>query len=106
LRLNSPRWRDGAAQPTKVVIGGSWQPVNELLIAVDLSREQDNEDAAFGVELRLVPQVGVRLGVGTAPLRLAGGLGASAGPVGLEYAYQFHPVLKETHLFGLQAAWR
>jgi len=77
-----------------------------VLMALDVGREGSDEDAAFGVEFRLVPQLGVRMGVGVAPLRLSGGVGATAGPVGVEYAYQFHPMLKETHVLGLRAAWR
>ena len=106
LRLNSPRWRDGEDLPPRFTIAGSWRPVDELLLALDLSRERSDEDAVFGAEFRLVPQFGLRLGVGAAPLRYAAGIGADVGPIGFEYAYQFHPVLKETHVFGLRAAWR
>jgi hypothetical protein len=106
LRLNSPRWRDGAVLPTRIVFGGAWLPVDDLLLALDLSRENGNEDAAFGAEFRLVPQLGLRIGVGAAPLRYAAGLTAQAGPLGLEYAYQFQPTLEESHVLGLRAAWR
>jgi hypothetical protein len=105
LRLNSPRWRDGTEAPLRVVLGGSWRPVDEVLLALDVSRERSEEDAALGAEFRPVPQLGFRLGVGLAPLRYAAGLGASVGPVGFEYAYQFHPTLKESHVLGLRAAW-
>jgi hypothetical protein len=106
LRLNSPRWRDGSELPPRLVLAGSWQPVDEVMLAIDVGRERSDEDAAFGAEFRLTPQLGLRFGVGAAPLRFAAGLGARAGPVGFEYAYQFHPVLKESHVFGLRAAWR
>jgi len=105
LRLNRPRWRDGAELPFRLVLAGAWQPVDEVLLALDLSREHSDEDAAVGAEFRLIPQLGLRLGVGTAPLRFAAGIAARVGPVGFEYAYQFHPVLKESHVFGLRAAW-
>ena len=105
LRVNSPRWHDGTELPTRFVLAGSWQPVDEVLLAADVGREQNDEDAAFGVEFRPIPQLGLRTGVGVAPLRMAAGLGAAVGPVGVEYAYQFHPVLKETHVLGLRAAW-
>jgi hypothetical protein len=106
LRLNSPRWREGTELPPRVVLAGSWQPVDDLLLALDLSRERSDDDAAFGAEFQPVPQLGLRFGVGVAPLRYAAGLGATVGPVGLEYAYEFHPQLKETHVLGLRAAWR
>ena len=106
LRLNSPRWREGTLLPPRAVLAGSWCPVDDLLLALDLSREGSDEDAAFGAEFRLVPQLGLRFGVGVAPLRYSAGLGAEVGPLGFEYAYQFHPRLKETHVLGLRAAWQ
>jgi len=106
LRVNSPRWREGGELPTRLVVAGSWLPVDDLLLALDLSREGEDEDAAFGAEFRLVPQLGLRLGVGAAPFRYAAGVGAVVGPLGFDYAYQFHPQLKETHVLGLHAAWR
>jgi hypothetical protein len=106
LRLNSPRWREGTELPPRVLLAGSWRPVDDLLLALDLSRERSDEDAAFGAEFRLVPQLGLRIGVGVAPFRYAAGLGATVGPLGLEYAYQFHPTLKESHVLGLRMAWR
>ncbi len=105
LRLNAPRWHDGIDQPAKLVLAGSWRPVDEVLVALDLSREGPDEDAAFGCDLSLVPQLGLRFGVGASPLRFGAGLGANVGPIGFEYAYQFHPALKESHVFGLRAAW-
>jgi hypothetical protein len=105
LRLNSPRWRDGTQPPSRFVLAGSWLPVDDLLLAIDLSRERGDEDAAFGAEFRLVPQLGLRLGVGAVPLRYAAGIGAAVGSLGFDYAYQFHPQLKETHVLGLRAAW-
>jgi hypothetical protein len=105
LRLNSPRWHDGTELPPRVVLAGSWQPVDEALLALDLGREGSDEDAAFGAEFRLIPELALRLGVAVVPLRFAAGLGAAVGPLGFEYAYQFHPVLKDTHVFGLRAAW-
>ena len=106
LRLNSPRWRDGTELPVRMLLAGSWYPVEEVLLALDVSREREREDAAFGAEFRPVPQLALRLGVGAAPLRYAAGIEATVGPLGLEYAYQFHPTLKESHVIGLRAAWR
>lgn len=105
LRLNSPRWHDGTEVPMRMVLGGSWCPVDEVLLALDVSRERGEEGAAFGAEFLPVPQFGFRFGVGVGPVRYAAGLEASVGPVGLEYAYQLHPVLGGTHILGLRAAW-
>jgi hypothetical protein len=106
LRVNAPCWREGSELPTRIVLGGSWSPVDDLLLALDVSREGGDEDAAFGAEFRLVPQLGLRMGIGAAPFRYAAGIGAVVGPLGFDYAYQFHPQLKETHVLGLHAAWR
>jgi len=106
LRLNSPRWREGTEIPVRMVLAGSWYPVDEVLLALDISRERGEEDAAFGAEFRPVRQLGLRLGVGVVPLRYAAGLVATVGPVQFEYSYQFHPTLKESHVLGLRAAWR
>jgi hypothetical protein len=106
LRLNSPRWQDGTEFPMRMVLAGSWYPVDDVLLAVDVSRERGEEDAAFGAEFRPIPQLAFRLGVGVAPIRYAAGLEATVGPLGFEYAYQFHPTLKESHVLGLRAAWR
>ncbi len=105
LRLNTPRWRDGTEVPFRMVMAGSWYPADGVLLALDVSRERGEEDAAFGGEFRPVPQLGLRFGVGVAPFRYAAGLAATVGPVGFEYAYQFHPTLKESHVLGLRAAW-
>ncbi len=105
LRINSPRWHDGTEVPPRVVLAGSWQPVDEALLALDLGREGTDEYAAFGAEFQLVPQLALRLGAGVVPLRLAAGFGAAVGPLAFDYAYQFHPVLKDTPVFGLRAAW-
>jgi hypothetical protein len=105
LRLNSPRWREGTEIAPRVVLAGAWLPVDDLLLALDLGREGGDEDAAFGAEFRPVPQLGLRLGIGVAPLRYAAGLAATVGPLGFEYAYQFHPTLKQSHVLGLRAAW-
>jgi hypothetical protein len=105
LRLNSPRWHDGTELPPRFVLAGSWQPVDEALLALDFGREGDDENAAFGAEFRLIPQLALRLGLGVVPLRLAAGIAAAVGPLGFDYAYQFHPVLKDMHILGLRAAW-
>jgi hypothetical protein len=105
LCLNFPQWHDGSEAPVRMVLGGSWFPVDEVLLAMDVSRERGEEAAAFGVEFRPIPEVGLRLGAGIVPLRYAVGFDAMVGPVGLEYAYQFHPTLKESHVLGLRAAW-
>lgn len=105
-RLNVPRLHDGSELPLLLQIGGSWQPVNDLLLALDVRREGAEESAALGIELSLVPQLKLRAGLATMPLRYSGGIGVDVGALGLGYAWQFHPQLKETHLVGAEVRWR
>jgi hypothetical protein len=105
LNLNGPRWRDGSEQPTRLSFSAAWLPVEQLLLAADVERTSAGEVVLAGMEFRLAPPVALRLGVGTAPLRYAGGLAVAVGPVGLDYAWQFHPQLKTTHLLGLLMTW-
>jgi hypothetical protein len=105
-RVNSPCWHDETELPARAVLGFSWRPVDALLLALDLSKEPDMEAAAVGAELRMARQLVLRLGVGTAPLRLTGGPTFQLGPLGVEYAYQFHQSLGDTHTLGLSLLWR
>jgi hypothetical protein len=104
-RVNSPRWRDGAELPTRAVLGVSWQPVDAFLMSLDLSREPGIEAAGVGAELRIARQLVLRFGVGTTPLRIAGGTAVQLGPVEVDYAYQFHQSLGDTHTLGLSLRW-
>jgi hypothetical protein len=56
-----------------------------------------------GAEFNIIPALGLRAGVGTSPLRLSAGLGASVGPMGLDYAFRFVPSLGTSHQFGVRA---
>ena len=105
LGLNAPRWRDGTDLAAKVVVSGAWRPVPTLLLALDITRQEAAERAAFGVEFRIIPQAGLRFGVATEPLQYAGGVGLEIGPVMVDYAWRFHPQLKGTHIIGLTGAW-
>jgi hypothetical protein len=105
-RLNSPRWGDGTELPPGFTLASSWEPVDGLLLALDASRSGVDEDLAFGLEFAPIPVLGLCFGVGTTPLRFAAGLSIETGFVRFDYAYQFHPALKETHVLGLETSWR
>uniref|UniRef100_A0A7C4GHK6 PorV/PorQ family protein n=1 Tax=candidate division WOR-3 bacterium TaxID=2052148 RepID=A0A7C4GHK6_UNCW3 len=105
-RVNSPKLHDESELPLLLAVGGSWQPVSDLLLALDLRRESAEESAAFGVEFRLIPQMRLRAGLVTAPLRYSGGIGVDVGQFGIDYAWQFDPVLKDTHVVGVEVRWR
>lgn len=104
--LNRPRWRDDTVQPARLTLSAAWQPVDELLLATDVVRTAGSEAAAGGVEFRLAPPIALRVGAATAPLHYAGGLEVTAGWFGIDYAWRFHPQLKDTHVVGLCFKWR
>ncbi len=106
VRLNQPRWRDGEEQPTRLTLSVAWLLVDELLIAADVIRQAGSEAVATGVEFRLAPPLCLRVGMLTSPLRYAGGLGVRVGVLDFDYAWQFHPQLKGTHVIGLSLTWR
>ncbi|MEO0077406.1 MAG: hypothetical protein ABIK86_00195 [candidate division WOR-3 bacterium] len=104
-RINVPRLHDGSELPPLIRVGGSWQPVSDVTLAVDLLREGAEESAALGVELRLVPQLRLKAGLTTLPMCYSGGIGVDVGPVRVDYAWQFHPQLKSTHVAGAEVRW-
>jgi hypothetical protein len=106
LGINEPDIGPGQALAARFMLGVLWQPVAPLLVAVDLGREGVDESAGAGLEFRLVPGVALRCGVGTGPLRYAGGLALRSSPVGMAYAFRFVPELGATHVFGLEGFWR
>jgi hypothetical protein len=103
LRLNRPTLGSAGNVPMLLVLGAAWRPVPDLLLACDLCREAENEEVRVGAEFNIIPALGLRAGVGTSPLRLSAGLGASVGPMGLDYAFRFVPSLGTSHQFGVRA---
>jgi len=106
LRANEPKLRNGDELLLRVIAGAAWRPVETLVLAADVVREETFESFGLGLEFELIPQLKLRCGLGTEPVRYAAGLGVVVGPVGLDYGYQFHPQLRESHLLGLRLLWR
>lgn len=105
-RLNQPRFANGDVVPVRFAAGLAIAPFEDLLLALDVVRERGTEDVRLGAEFRLIPQLGLRAGVGLVPISYASGLGVDLVPFGLDYAYRFHPQLEETHVIGIRVAWR
>jgi hypothetical protein len=89
----------------RFLAGLEYSPVDELVLAADVTYCSGRASAGLGCEFLLIPQLALRAGVGTDPLRFGGGFGVRVGPVGLDYAYGFHPQLEESHRLGVTAAW-
>ncbi|MBN2537971.1 hypothetical protein JXB37_06840 [candidate division WOR-3 bacterium] len=103
--LNRPDIGSAGLIPPRFLAGFEYSPVDELILAADATYCSGSTSAGFGCEFLLIPQLAIRAGVGTAPLRFGGGLGVRVGPVGLDYAYGFHPQLGESHHLGVTVAW-
>lgn len=100
-RLNGPRLGGAGDLASIIMLSAAWRPVDELLLAGDLVREGSDEELRLGGEFRIIPALGLRAGIGTAPLRYAAGVAATAGPLTLDYAFHLHPALGSSHQFGL-----
>jgi hypothetical protein len=103
MRLNGPTLGTAGSVPMLLVLGAAWRPVPDLLLAADIAREGGDEEVRAGAEFDIIPALGLRAGVGTAPLRLSAGLGASVGPLGLDYTFRFVPTLGTSHQVGIRA---
>ncbi len=104
--VNEPVFDSGDKKPLQLVLGAALRPVEQLLLALDVRRTGPDEGAAFGIEFNLVPPLDLRVGIGYEPLVYATGVGLHVNPVSVDYAYRFHPQLKETHVVGLALQWR
>ncbi len=104
-RLNSPQLSGGDKILPRFILGGSWEPVQGLVIAIE-GRKQGNVDGgAAGVGFQFFPELILRAGVETAPLLWRGGLRIQLGCCGIDYSYQLHPELGDTHILGISGQW-
>ncbi len=104
-RLNSPRFRNGDELAPKFKAGVCWEPVSTLVLAVDIERIDDAERAIAGVEFKLFPQIAVRCGYQTSPQCFRGGIGINWAGLSLDYGYQYHHQLGDTHIFSISFRW-
>jgi len=104
--VNSPRFENGDGIPVRLVLAGSVKPAESFLLALDLCKTGSDEGACLGMEFDFLSQLHLRAGIASQPLLYAAGVGVDVGPAVVDYTCRFHPQLKETHVVGLQAAWR
>ncbi|MEO0069217.1 MAG: hypothetical protein ABIK18_00265 [candidate division WOR-3 bacterium] len=113
-QLNSPRLKNGDEVPYHLGVGVAWEPISSLLLTLDLYREGRDEGGAAGVEIRFFPELAIRAGVGTMPFHWCAGVGIRLGcfhldnhqaQFGLDYSYQLHPELGDTHIFSINWGW-
>ena len=104
-RVNMPRFANGDEVPYTVLVAAAGRPVETLLLASDLTYTQDVLAGSLGAEFRLIPQLGLRVGMRYPPLGYGAGVELQVGPVSVDYAYQYHAQLRDTHVVGFRVGW-
>ena len=88
--------------PQRLVIGASYRPVSGLITSIAFDKTVGFDTQILGgLEYLPVQWLAIRLGAGTEPNRFSAGLGINYFGVHLDYSFMNHPVLPETHKFGL-----
>ncbi len=103
LNLNAPTiGRARERLPQILGTGFSYRPVEEAILAVDLSKDLRYPlEMRFGVEYTPVSPVQLRVGSGTEPSTVSAGIGLRYQFFGLDYAFMSHPDLGGTHQFSV-----
>ncbi len=88
--------------PQRVVVGAGYRPISSVMTSVSLDKTIGFDTQVLGgFEFRPVPWLALRLGAGTQPNRVSAGFGIQFKGFVLDYSFQNHPVLPETHKIGL-----
>jgi len=106
--LNSPTLGADTAHdlPRRVVIGAAYRPYTGLTTAISMNKSIGYEtQIEGGFEFALLEMLNLRFGASTNPNRFTAGLGIVYERVQFDYGFRTHPVLAETHSFGLMYSW-
>jgi len=88
--------------PQRIVVGASYRPITDLITTVSMDKTVGYDMMIeAGFEYSLIKYLTVRLGASTMPNRISAGLGIHYNGININYAFRNHPVLAETHQFGL-----
>ena len=87
--------------PTVLLAGMAYRPTEELLLVAEVSKEETSP-ANFrgGLEYQVGKLISVRVGAGSEPLLLSGGLGLSWEGLRIDVAYSYTEIFSSPH-FGL-----
>ncbi len=92
--------------PQRIVAGLAYQPITDLVTAISFNKTVGFDiQVEGGFEYQIIPMLALRLGVSTSPNRFSGGVGFLYENIRFDYALRTHPVLAETHQFGLSYAF-
>lgn len=86
-----------------IAVGLAYRAAPEATLVLDAEQDLEAElSVRAGLEVRPVAPLALRLGVGTAPVRLSGGLGVLAGPLRADVAVERHEELGVTPAVSIQ----
>jgi hypothetical protein len=106
--INTPKLGVDTAQdlPRRVVIGAAYRPYSGLTTAISMNKSIGYEtEIEGGFEFAIIKMLDLRLGASSNPNRFTAGLGIKLEGFQFDYGFRTHPVLAETHSFGLMYTW-
>jgi len=88
--------------PQRIVAGAAYRPVSGLITSIAFDKTLGYEmQMEGGFEFIPVKWLSLRLGASTSPNRFSAGIGLNYRGLRLDYSFHTHPVLPETHKFGI-----
>jgi len=88
--------------PQRVAAGAAYKPVTGLLTSITFDKTLGYDMQILGgFEFVPVKWLALRLGAGTDPNSFSAGIGLNYLGFHIDYSFHSHPVLPETHKFGL-----
>lgn len=88
--------------PQRIVIGAAYRPFTGVTTSLTINRTVGYEtQVEGGFEFYVIKYLNFRLGSSTQPNRFSAGFGLHYLGIQIDYAFRNHPVLAETHQFGI-----
>lgn len=88
--------------PQRIVAGVAYRPITQVITSINLDKTIGFDTQVLGgIEFRPTQWLALRVGAGTAPNRVSAGIGLMFKGIVIDYSFQNHPVLPETHKIGL-----
>jgi hypothetical protein len=101
--FNQPSLKDGFEDiPFCWAVGAKVIPYDNFKLFFGFSKEERFPVRAhFGQEIRIMPNMFLRMGMASQPIRYGLGMGMNIKRINFDYSFLEHPVLGSTHRFGL-----
>lgn len=104
FNLNAPTFGADLQRelPQRIVAGLAYRPVSGLITTLAIEKTIGFDmQVEGGVDYELLEYLSIRLGASTQPNRISAGFGLRYAGFHIDYAFRNHPVLAETHQFGI-----